>query len=94
MHEIVLFYSAPWLKKSLKIEIRPNRFLVNRSMNTFKAMFRALLVMLFLWLLSLLVLYWPLPQEVVSFSTKQEVQKPEQRSTTEANQRVRVLPVD
>lgn len=63
-------------------------------MNTFKALFRALLVMLFLWMFSLLVFYWPLPQEVVRLVPKYEVQKQAELTSKEADQRLRMLPVD
>lgn len=57
-----------------------------------KSLFRTLLVMLFLWMISLLVYYWPLPEEVLpdKATTFQE----HLVNGEEADRRVRVLPLD
>jgi hypothetical protein len=61
-------------------------------MNTMKALFRSLLVMLFLWMISLLVYYWPLPEEVLQLGEKAEQEQFVQDG--EPSRRVRMLPLD
>ncbi|MDP2188295.1 MAG: hypothetical protein Q8J69_06395 [Sphingobacteriaceae bacterium] len=59
-----------------------------------KAILRSLCVMLILWMLSLLVYYWPLPEEVVRVLPMQKKGVPWSCEGCAPEQRVRVLPVD
>jgi hypothetical protein len=57
-----------------------------------KSIFRTLLVMLFLWMISLLVYYWPLPEEVLPLRETAEQEQVKQDG--EPNRRLRMLPID
>ena len=63
-------------------------------MNTMKAVFRSLLVMLFLWMISLLVYYWPLPEEVAKLMPVPQTMERGIGMENALDQRVRVLQVD
>jgi hypothetical protein len=63
-------------------------------MNTMKAVFRSLLVMLFLWMISLLVYYWPLPEEVAKLMPVTQTMERGIGMENALDQRVRVLQVD
>lgn len=57
-----------------------------------KSIFRTLLVMLFLWMVSLLVYYWPLPEEVVPLN--ETAKQTQVAQDGEPNRRLRMLPID